>query len=195
MSDSAIITFALIAATTGIAYGLYLAMWVFKLNPGYKETFVESRHDTAAWTHFDEHNTDDGREDGYAAQRKRIENGRRSSLEQREGQHHGRYRRDRVGLEEICGHTGTITDIVPHVISDYGRIAWVVFRNPGFDLADEVGSDVRGLCIDPPTDPGKHRDQTAAESQAEQGMDRLFLPGDRLSDRIKTGNRQQPEAN
>ncbi|TKS59746.1 MAG: sodium-translocating pyrophosphatase [Nitrospira sp.] len=34
MSDSAIITFALIAAVAGIAYGLYLAMWVFKLNAG-----------------------------------------------------------------------------------------------------------------------------------------------------------------
>ena len=34
MSDSAIITFALIAAAAGIGYGLYLAMWVFKLNAG-----------------------------------------------------------------------------------------------------------------------------------------------------------------
>ncbi len=34
MSDSAIITFALIAAAAGIAYGLYLAMWVFKLPAG-----------------------------------------------------------------------------------------------------------------------------------------------------------------
>ncbi len=34
MRDSSIITFALIAAVAGIAYGLYLAMWVFKLNPG-----------------------------------------------------------------------------------------------------------------------------------------------------------------
>ena len=34
MSDSVIITFALIASVTGIAYGLYLAMWVFKLDAG-----------------------------------------------------------------------------------------------------------------------------------------------------------------
>ncbi|HKO30206.1 MAG TPA: sodium-translocating pyrophosphatase [Nitrospiraceae bacterium] len=34
MSDSVIITFALIAAAAGIAYGLYLAMWVFKLDAG-----------------------------------------------------------------------------------------------------------------------------------------------------------------
>ncbi|HLA60792.1 MAG TPA: sodium-translocating pyrophosphatase [Nitrospiraceae bacterium] len=34
MSDSAIISFALVAAVTGIAYGLYLAMWVFKLDAG-----------------------------------------------------------------------------------------------------------------------------------------------------------------
>jgi K(+)-stimulated pyrophosphate-energized sodium pump len=34
VSDSAIITFALVAAVTGIAYGLYLAMWVFKLDAG-----------------------------------------------------------------------------------------------------------------------------------------------------------------
>ena len=34
MSDSAIVTFALIAAVAGIAYGLYLAMWVFRLDAG-----------------------------------------------------------------------------------------------------------------------------------------------------------------
>lgn len=34
MSDSAIIIFALIAAASGIAFGLYLAMWVFKLPAG-----------------------------------------------------------------------------------------------------------------------------------------------------------------
>ncbi len=34
MSDSVIIMFALAAAVTGIAYGLYLAMWVFKLDAG-----------------------------------------------------------------------------------------------------------------------------------------------------------------
>jgi len=34
VSDSAIIAFALVAAVTGIAYGLYLAMWVFKLDAG-----------------------------------------------------------------------------------------------------------------------------------------------------------------
>ncbi len=34
MSDSVIITFALVAAVTGIAYGMYLAMWVFKLDAG-----------------------------------------------------------------------------------------------------------------------------------------------------------------
>ncbi|HEX2055551.1 MAG TPA: sodium/proton-translocating pyrophosphatase, partial [Nitrospiraceae bacterium] len=37
MSDSGIITFALIAAAAGIAYGLYLAMWVFKLDAGNKK--------------------------------------------------------------------------------------------------------------------------------------------------------------
>jgi K(+)-stimulated pyrophosphate-energized sodium pump len=34
VSDSAIVTFALIAACAGIAYGLYLAMWVFRLDAG-----------------------------------------------------------------------------------------------------------------------------------------------------------------
>jgi K(+)-stimulated pyrophosphate-energized sodium pump len=34
VSDLAIITFALVAAVTGIVYGLYLAMWVFKLDAG-----------------------------------------------------------------------------------------------------------------------------------------------------------------
>jgi K(+)-stimulated pyrophosphate-energized sodium pump len=34
VSDSAIVAFALVAAVAGIAYGLYLAVWIFKLNAG-----------------------------------------------------------------------------------------------------------------------------------------------------------------
>ncbi|MFO0773044.1 MAG: sodium-translocating pyrophosphatase [Nitrospiraceae bacterium] len=34
MSDASIVTFAFVAALAGIAYGLYLAMWVFKLDAG-----------------------------------------------------------------------------------------------------------------------------------------------------------------
>ncbi|MFM7842156.1 MAG: sodium/proton-translocating pyrophosphatase, partial [Nitrospira sp.] len=34
MSDSTIIGFAVVAAVAGIVYGLYLAMWVFKLDAG-----------------------------------------------------------------------------------------------------------------------------------------------------------------
>ncbi len=37
MSDSSVIIFAIVTAATGIAYGLYLAFWVFKLDPGNAE--------------------------------------------------------------------------------------------------------------------------------------------------------------
>ena len=40
MSDSAIVSFALIAAVTGIAYGLYLAMWVRELILLIKQTTI-----------------------------------------------------------------------------------------------------------------------------------------------------------
>ena len=164
-------------------------------NPaGDEETLIERCHDASPRTHFDEEDADDRRKDRAPAERQRVENRRALPLEQGEGQHHGRDGRHGVGLEQVRGHAGTVADIVAHVVGNDGRIARIVFRNSRFNLADQVGADVRRLGIDPAADTRKDRDQTAAESQAQQRMDRFFLPRELRGQRVEAGDRQQAQA-
>ena len=55
---------------------------------------------------------------------------------------------DRVGLEQVGRHPGAVADVVAHVVGDHCRVPRIVLRNPGLDLADEVGPDVGRLRID-----------------------------------------------
>ena len=45
-----------------------------------------------------------------------------------------------------------VADIIADVIGNNTRVAWVVFRNAGFDLADQIGADVCTLRKDAATD-------------------------------------------
>ena len=95
-------------------------------------------------------------------------------------QHHGD-RGDRVGLEQVGRHAGAVADVVAHVVGDHGRVARVVLGDAGLDLAHQVGADVGALGEDAAAEPGEHRDQRAAEAEADQGVDRVAgaLTGDR----------------
>ena len=82
-------------------------------------------------------------------------------------EHHG-HGGDRVGLEEVGGHAGAVADVVADVVRDHGRVARVVLRDPGLDLADQVGADVGGLGEDAAAEAGEDRDQRAAEAEPDR---------------------------
>ena len=86
---------------------------------------------------------------------------------------HRRDDRDRVGLEKIGGHTGAITDVVTDIVGDDARVAGIVLGNSDFDFADEVGADVGALSKDTAAKPGEDRYQRAAESKADQCVNRV----------------------
>src|SRR5436309_2117745 len=46
--------------------------------------------------------------------------------------------------------TGAVSDVVTHVVSDGRRVAGIVLRDAGLDLADQVGAHVRSLGEDAP---------------------------------------------
>ena len=72
---------------------------------------------------------------------------------------HRRDNRDRVGLEQVGRHAGTVADVVANVIGNNTRVAWIVLGNAGFDLADKVGADVGALGEDAAAKPGKDGNQ------------------------------------
>src|SRR5690606_18191043 len=56
--------------------------------------------------------------------------------DQRGDQRHG------VGLEQVGGQAGAVSDVVAHVVGDRRGVARVVLGDVVLDLADQVGADV-----------------------------------------------------
>ena len=124
---------------------------------------IERTHDPGAPTHADEPGADDRRDDADGAQHQRVEHEHEirfaAGLVEQAAEQHGRHGRDRVGLEEVGRHARAIADVVADVVRDDRRVARIVFRNAGLELADEVGTDVGGLGVDATAESGEHRDQ------------------------------------
>ena len=75
---------------------------------------------------------------------------------------------DLVALEQVGGHAGTVTDVVAHVVGDRRRVAGVVLRDAGLDLAHQVSADVGRLGEDAATDSQEQGEQRAAEAEADE---------------------------
>ena len=80
--------------------------------------------------------------------------------------------RHRVGLEQVRRHAGAVADVVADVVGDHRRVARIVLGDAGFDLADEVGADVRALGEDAAAQTREDRDQRAAEGEADERVQR-----------------------
>ena len=74
---------------------------------------------------------------------------------------------DFVALENICRHAGAIADVVADVVSNGRRVPGVIFRDTGFNLTDEIRTDVRRLGIDAAADTHEQCNQRAAETETE----------------------------
>jgi hypothetical protein len=91
--------------------------------------------------------------------------------EQQVADQHGGHGRDRIGLEQVGGHTGTVAHVVAHVVGDGGRVAGIVLGNAGFDLTHQVGTNVGTLGEDTAAQTGEDGDQAAAETEGDQRDD------------------------
>ena len=80
------------------------------------------------------------------------------------------------GLEDVGTAAGAVADVVADEVRDDGWVAWVVFGDAGFDLADEVGADVGGLGVDAAAELGEESDERGTEAEADE------LVGDRPAD-------------
>jgi hypothetical protein len=89
-------------------------------------------------------------------------------------QEHGRDDSHGVGFVEVRRHTGAITHIIAYVVGNDSRVARIVFRNTGFDLAYQVRADIRRLRIDAARDTGEHAHERAAEPEPDERMKCMF---------------------
>ena len=143
---------------------------------GGDQAFVQRPHDRIARPELYKVSAGDGRDDASRADRQRIEHGgikHRLTGEENRGEHHGGDDRHGIGFEKIGRHSGAIADIVADIVGDRGRIAGIVFRDPGFDLADEIGADIGALGENAAAEAGEYRDERRAETERDQGIDRL----------------------
>ena len=147
---------------------------------GRKHALIQRTHDRLAGAELDEEGADDRGDDADAAdgERERHHPHQRvgaGAAEEDRGQDHGCDRGHGVGLEQIRGHAGAVADIVADIVGDRCRIAWIVFRNSGLDLADEVAADVGALGEDAAAKPREDRDQRGAEAERHHGIDHLAV--------------------
>ncbi len=142
---------------------------------GDDQALVERAHDVVALAEADEEGADDRGEDAGAADGERQHHHLAEQVgvvaEEDGGQNHSGDRGHRIGFEQVGGHAGAVADVVAHVVGDGGRIAGIVFRDTGFNLADHVAADVRTLGEDAAAKTGEDRDQRRAEAERHQGVD------------------------
>jgi hypothetical protein len=81
-------------------------------------------------------------------------------------QSHGGDHGATVRLEQVRAHASHVTDVVADIVSDHARVAWVVLRDTGLDLAHQIGPHIGGLCKDAAADTIEQGDHACAHGEA-----------------------------
>ena len=163
---------------------------------GTEEALVEGGHDVVGSAELDHVGARDRGEQADAADDQRVEHqgALRGFGEEDGAEQHGGDHGDRVGLEEVGGHAGAVTDIVADIVGDHGGIARVIFGNAGFDLADEVSADIGALGEDAAAEAGEDRDERGTEGEANQGFENAAgLHADHQEKTVVDGDAEQAE--
>ena len=132
------------------------------------DALVEGAHDVVVGAEADEIGADDRGDHARAADGERQDHaGELERIGKNDGgEHHGGNRGHHIGFEEVGRHAGAIADIVAHVVGNGRRVARIIFRDAGFDLAHHVAADIGTLGEDAAAETGEDRDQRGAEARA-----------------------------
>ena len=145
---------------------------------GGDQALVEGVHDVVVLAQADKEGADDRGEDTDAAddQRQQHHHADIGGVIEEDGrQNHGGDRGHRIGFEQIGRHAGAVADIVADIVGDGGRVAGIVFRDTGLDLADHVAADIRAFGEDAAAETGEDGDQRGAEAERHQGIDQVAV--------------------
>jgi len=144
------------------------------------EALVERAHDRALAAEAYEIGADDRGDDAGAANAERqahqAEQIARAGHQKRD-QDHRRTDGYDIGFEQVCGHSGAVTDIVADVVGDHGRVARIILGDSGLDLANQVGANVRGLGENSAAETREDRNQRRAEGKSDERVDHLAVVG------------------
>ena len=114
-------------------------------------------------------------------------------------QNHGCNDGHRIGLEQVCCHTSTVTDIIANIIGDCRSVSRIILRDTGFNLADHVAANVSTFGKDTAAKTSKDRDQRGAKAQRNKTIDDFpaaFFVADDADQQAVIGNdAEQREAN
>ena len=117
---------------------------------------------------------DDRGDDRHAAKRQRIyRRGAGVGLHQQRAKQHRRDDGHSVGLEQVGCHASAVAHVVTDVVGNHGGVTGIVFRNAGFDLADEVSANVRAFGEDAAAKTRENRDQRGPKAKPISGDIRL----------------------
>ena len=138
---------------------------------------LEQSHHARALFAADRENTDDGKDDSNTGNDHRsvdahhhIGGSQLSGNQRKSGAESGcRKNRSAVGFVKVGAHTGNVADVVTDIVRDGGRVAGIVFRNAGFDFADQVGADVSRFRVDAAADTGKESLRRSAHAERQHG--------------------------
>ena len=139
---------------------------------------VQGLHGVLVLARLDDEDADDRREEAERARDEREEHDADDAGRERHApcSERGRERRaedhradvlGRGGLEEVGAAARAVADVVADEVRDDGRVARVVLRDAGLDLADEVRADVGRLRVDAAAELREERDERRAEAVAD----------------------------
>ena len=165
---------------------------------------VEDVHRVLVLAAADEEHRDDGGEEAEGADDQREEDpvlGVRPVGADRDrvggdAQDHGADVLGSGGLEQVGAAAGAVADVVAHEVRDHACVAGVVLGDALLDLADEVGTDVRGLGVDAAAQLGEQGHEAGAEAEAdddERGLRDADLGEQRLVEREDAPHAEERE--
>ena len=69
-------------------------------------------------------------------------------------------------LEKISTTTSTVTHVITHQIGNDCRVAWIIFRDAGLNLANEISAYISSLRINTATQLRKERNKARTKAKA-----------------------------
>ena len=124
---------------------------------------LEQGHLGGVFLRLDEEGADQRADDAANGQCDRQQHAAPTVVGGRAQRESGKDRAD-IGLVQVSAHTGNVTDVIADVVRDGCRVARVIFRDTGFDFADEVSADVSGLGVDTAANTGKQCHEGSAHA-------------------------------
>src|SRR3989338_8047086 len=155
----------------------------------YDERFIERTHDVLCLSKTDEPCADDRSDYRNATDDERKKYRTVKSGKEQITEKHRRDRRDRVGLEKIRRHSGAIADVVADIVRDDRGISRIIFGDASFHFSDKVSADISRFGENTAAQTREDRDQTCAESEADECFD-IMRPGQLIKER----DREQGES-